>query len=167
MKTLLIVRHAKSDWTHIGQSDYDRTLSERGLRDAPAMALRLKERSFMPDLIVASTAARAAETARLLARGIEYDEERIQWEQDLYHAPAGLMRDILAQTPDTVNTLMLVAHNPGITDLANSFCGPLTDNVPTTGMAAFRLDLKHWADLYTAPATLFFYDYPKNGPGLS
>jgi len=163
MKTLLLCRHAKSDWSNLYQADYDRSLNERGLHDAPMMGQRLAARGFHPDLMVASTAQRAAQTATLLSGPLGYPAADIQWEKPLYHAPPRVIRDLIFSIPNSVQHLLVVCHNPGITDFVNSLCGHITDNLPTCGMAAFYIDTERWEDYPQAKVSLYFYDFPKNG----
>jgi len=165
MKTLVLVRHAKSSWADPGQQDYDRPLNDRGLLDAPRMGERLKSLGVVPDLIVASTARRAAETARLVAEGVGYDPEKIRWEPRLYHAPAATMEDIAASLEDEVNTVFIVSHNNGLTHYANSLSHRFsTDNVPTTGCVGCRVEIRAWSDFPAADKTVFLYEYPKKPP---
>ena len=167
MKTLLICRHAKSDWSNLHLSDFDRTLNERGLRDAPTMGQRLRDRGFKPGLIVASPAKRAAQTAQLIAHEIQYPLQSILWKEKLYHASPSIIQETLFETNNTVETLMIVCHNPGITDFINQQCGYLTDNMPTCGMAAFRYQTDSWESLPMSPCEFHFYDFPKNGSSYS
>jgi phosphohistidine phosphatase len=163
MKTLLICRHAKSDWSNLYVKDYDRELNERGERDAPMMGKRLLTRNFNIDLIVSSSAKRAAQTAKLIAQEINYPSKHIHWQDKLYHAPPSVIQEVIFETSNSINTLMIVCHNPGITDFINAQCGIITTNVPTCGMAAFRYDTPSWEQYPTSPCELFFYDFPKNG----
>jgi phosphohistidine phosphatase len=162
MKTLLICRHAKSDWSNLYIKDYDRTLNDRGLRDAPMMGQRLLARKYLPELIISSTAKRAEQTALLISKEIGYDVKKIQWEEKLYHAPPQIIQDVLFATDNAINSIMIVCHNPGITDFVNVLANNLVDNIPTCGMAAFYIDTKRWEDYPTAKTDLYFYDFPKN-----
>lgn len=164
-RTLVIVRHAKSDWGTPGQADADRPLNNRGKRDAPVMGARLKARGIRPDLLLSSPANRAATTARLIAGALDYPEAAIQWVPALYHCPAHGFEEVLlaAGIPDEVRTVMLFSHNPGITHFANdTLPGLNVDNIPTCGMAGITFDALHWSDYSTAAHRLLFFDYPKN-----
>jgi len=161
MKNLILIRHAKSDWSNIGQKDYDRELNERGLRDAPMMGKRLAQRDLNIDLVIASTAQRAAQTASLIATEINYPLDKIQWEDKLYHAQPPIIQDTILETDDTYQTIIVVCHNNGITDFANSLAGVITDNMPTCAIMAFNIDANSWHDFVNAKKTLLFYDYPK------
>ena len=163
MKILGLLRHAKSDWSNLYLPDYDRELNERGLRDAPTMGQRLVQRGFKPDLIVASSAKRAAQTALLIAHELNYNLEQIVWKDTLYHAPPKTIEETIFSTSSHLNSLMIVCHNPGITEFINQQCGFLTDNVPTCGMAAFNYNTLDWTSYPLAQCELNFYDFPKNG----
>ena len=163
MKTLLICRHAKSDWSNLYLKDFDRELNERGLRDAPMMGKRLHSRGFVPDLIISSSAKRASQTAKLIAQELDYPLKSIHWEEKLYHAPPAIIQQTIFETDNSISTLMIVCHNPGITDFINQQCGIITENLPTCGMAAFRYEANSWEQYPTSPCELFFYDFPKNG----
>ncbi len=162
MKTLIIVRHAKSDWTNPLQKDFDRTLNERGLMNAPMMGKRLASRKINVDLIVSSTAIRAAQTAELIANAIYYDTKKIKWLNKLYHASPATIESVIFELDDNISTAMIVCHNPGITNFVNSICGVVTDNMPTCGIAAFNIDTNYWHQFPTSKAALLFFDFPKN-----
>ena len=162
MKTLILVRHAKSDWSHLHQNDFDRELNERGLRDAPMMGKRLLNRNIHVDLLVSSTAKRAAKTAKLIAKELKYASGEIQWEDSLYHAPPSIIQDSIFSISNKINTLMIVCHNPGITDFINLLTNNLLENMPTCGMCALQIPVEKWEDFPTAKTQLLFYDFPKN-----
>jgi len=164
-RTLILVRHAKSDWSTAGQADFDRPLNERGKKDAPEMGRRLKAKGLVPDLILASPAKRAATTAKLVAGAVAYDTSRIQWVDRLYHCPASVFEEVIEESniDDAVKTVFIFAHNPGITHFANETAPGLNiDNIPTCGIVALSFEAKHWSDFASQPHTLLFFDYPKN-----
>ena len=161
MKTLTIFRHAKSSWDFPDLTDHDRPLNKRGKRDAPIMGERLKESGIRPSLIVSSPAVRAWKTARTVAKQIGYPVEFLQREPGLYHAGVNKLLDIIAVQDDGFNNIVIVGHNPGLTDLANELVPGLTSNLPTAGFIAIRIDTDDW-DLRTREsADLLVYDYPK------
>lgn len=163
MKRLSLVRHAKSSWKDSRLADIQRPLSGRGKRDAPAMAARLEARGLHPVLILSSPAERAKATAEALADGLGYPRERIRIEPDLYLADSGTLARITARFDDTWNDVLLVAHNPGLTDFVNRLLPSLAlDNLPTSGVVAVDCAGLRWAEIERGGATLAFYDYPKN-----
>ncbi len=162
MKTLIITRHAKSDWGNLSQHDYERPLNERGEKDAPVMGRRLSGRMANIDHILSSSAKRAEQTACLIAPEINYQPEKIEWSKDLYHAPALKILQQVEGLDNRHQIVMIVCHNPGITHFVNMQTNFFTDNVPTCGMVAFDADIDHWKDFEQAAKTLRFYDFPKN-----
>ena len=112
MKTLLLVRHAKSSWDHPGVDDHDRPLNARGRRDAPEMGRRLAERGLVPDRILSSTALRARTTAQLIAEGLGFDVDRIILDERLYAASADEVLRVIGEIDGDVGTAMVVGHNP-------------------------------------------------------
>lgn len=163
MKSIILTRHAKSDWSNLYVKDFDRELNHRGLHDAPMMGRRLSSRHILPDLIIASTAKRAAQTAELIAENCGFNKNSIQWDINLYHAPPHRIEEVLYATSDNIQTLMIVCHNPGITEFVNSIAGSLCDNLPTCGMAAFSFEATSWNEFKLAKPSLLFYDTPKMG----
>jgi phosphohistidine phosphatase len=161
MKTLTIFRHAKSSWNHPELSDHDRPLNKRGKHDGPVMGDRLKAAGIRPSLIIGSSAVRAWKTARIVARQIAYPIEFLQREPGLYHAGVNSLLDIIAAQDEGFKSIMVVGHNPGLTDLANELIPGLTTNIPTAGFVSILIDSDDW-DLRTRnSAKLIEFDYPK------
>jgi phosphohistidine phosphatase len=161
MKTLTLVRHAKSSWKDRPLRDRERPLNNRGDRDAPVMAKRIADAGIRPSLIVSSPAVRALTTARIVAGELGYPLEFLQREDDLYLASLDGWLDVVAAQDNGFNNLMLFGHNPGLTDFANYLSPGLTNNVPTAGVVSVTIDRDDWL-LYERPeAELVFYEYPK------
>ncbi len=164
MKILTLVRHAKSSWSDSNLSDRQRPLNKRGKNDAPVMGRRIAEHGIRPSLIVCSPAKRAWSTAKLIAREISYPIEFLQREDGLYLASLDEFLDVLVAQDKGFNSIMVVGHNPGITDFANFLSPGLTQNLPTAGVVCVQIDQDHW-NLYERPKTqLLVHDYPKK-PG--
>ena len=162
MKTLTLVRHAKSSWKDESLSDRDRPLNKRGKRDAPEMGRRIAAAGIRPSLIVSSPAVRAWTTAKIVADEIGYPREFLQRDNGLYLASVnGILDVIVAQDPG-FNSLMLVGHNPGFTDFANYLVPGLTNNIPTAGVVSVELDTDDWSLYDKPPVELQLYDFPKN-----
>ena len=119
MKTLTLVRHAKSSWKDRRLSDRERPLNKRGEHDAPMMGKRLVDAGIRPSLIISSPAVRAWATAKVFAKDLGYPIEFLQREDDLYLASVDNMLDAIATQSSSFNSLMLFSHNPGLTDFAN------------------------------------------------
>lgn len=161
-RTLVLVRHAKSSWANPLQSDYDRPLNDRGTKDAPVMGERLKKTGLIPDLIVSSTAKRAVQTAKRLAEAIGYDPENIVWNNQLYHCIPSVFEEVIRDIDDNAKTLLIVAHNPGITQFVNELSKKFSiDNMPTCAMVAAHVKTKTWNDFANANKEVFYFDYPK------
>lgn len=160
MKTLILIRHAKSDWNDFSARDFDRELNARGKRDAPLMGQRLAARDIQPDALVVSTACRAKATARLMTPALSFSFADIDWRDELYLASPSTMKSVIRQTADHIQTLALLAHNPGITELANQLTGTDINNVPTCGVITLDLPVDHWEEV-SNNASLLDFDYPK------
>ena len=164
MKSLTIVRHAKSSWKHHGLSDRERPLNKRGERDAPVMARRVAETGIRPSQIISSPAVRAWTTAKVFARELGYPAEFLQREDGLYLASLDNLLDVVATQDPGFNHLMLFGHNPGLTDFVNYLVPGLTSNLPTSGVVSVNLETDDWM-LYDRPPTeLVLHDYPKKQP---
>jgi len=161
MKTLTLVRHAKSSWNDRSLSDRERPLNKRGERDAPFMSRSIAAAGVRPSQIISSPAVRAWTTAKIFARELGYPIEFLQREDGLYLASLDNLLDVVATQDVGFNNLMLFAHNPGLTDFANYLVPGLTNNLPTSGVVSVNLDSDDWM-LYDRPKTeLVLYDYPK------
>jgi phosphohistidine phosphatase len=163
MRQLLLCRHAKSRWPDSDQEDSLRPLSARGERDAPRIGERLDRHGLHPSLVVTSPAVRARRTAKLLADALRYPRENIRLEPALYLASPTTLLAVVAAQDDDAERVLIVAHNPGLTDLTNHLLPDFDlDNLPTGAVIAIDFDAQGWADLVTAPRQLAYYDYPKN-----
>ncbi len=161
MKTLTLVRHAKSSWQDKSLSDRDRPLNKRGERDVPIMGKRIVEAGIRPSLIICSPARRAWTTAKAIATEIGYPIEFLQRENKLYLASLDDLLDVLESQESGFNSLMIVGHNPGLTTFANYLSPGVTGNVPTAGVMSVSFDREDW-NLHEQPETeLLSYDYPK------
>lgn len=161
MKTLILVRHAKSDWNDPFLSDFERTLNKRGTADAPVMASRFAEMNIAPDLIVSSPAIRAFTTCKFFAKELKYDESNIKLDQEIYDASAGSVLNIIGDMDDSVNTLMLFGHNPAISNLAGYLTSMNFGEVPTCAVVCIEFNFQHWKDIHKNTGTLKCFDYPK------
>jgi phosphohistidine phosphatase len=161
MKTLTLLRHAKSSWKDTSLRDRERPLNRRGKRDAPVMAERIKNTGIRPSLILSSPAVRAWTTAKIVAQEISYPVEFLQQEARLYHASVTGLLKTIADQDEGFNSIMIVGHNPGLTDLANFLSPGLTNNIPTCGLVSFDIDREDWNLHGDIEPELTIYDYPK------
>lgn len=163
MKTLLLVRHAKSSWTDPDMDDFDRPLNKRGKAAAPEMAERISSRGTIPQLIISSPAKRARSTAKIMAREWKYPRQAILLEEELYLCYASTFLKVITKIDDDFDQVAIFAHNPGITDFANYLTEEMRiDNVPTAGIFAIAADTDCWKDFDRAKKRFLFFDYPKN-----
>lgn len=158
MKTLLLARHAKSDWGTPGLADHDRPLNARGLRDAPAMARRLAHEGLALDRIVSSSAVRARSTAAAYAApfGLAVVEEPL-----LYAASARAILAIASALPDDSDAAMLVGHNPGMSDAVAELTGAF-ESLPTCAVAECAVDVGSWAELVEGSGRLLRLRTPRD-----
>lgn len=162
-RTLIIVRHAKSSWANPLQSDFDRPLNERGAKDAPAMGARLVKAGLIPELIISSTAKRTRETASYIAQQSGYDVALVQWEDKLYHCIPSVIEETLYVVKNSIKTVLIVAHNPGITEFVNQLSPHFfTNNMPTCGIVAATFESDRWEDFPVSKRKVIIFDYPKN-----
>ena len=161
MKTLTLFRHAKSSWSDRTLSDRDRPLNQRGERDAPAMGKLVVDSGVRPSLILTSPATRAWQTATAVAREIGYPIEFLQREEDLYLASLNTLMEVVAAHGSEFNHLMIVGHNPGLTEFANYLSPSLTGNLPTSGVVSVSFDKDDWSLRERPVSNLLVYDYPK------
>jgi phosphohistidine phosphatase len=161
MKILTLVRHAKSSWGDSTLTDRQRPLNARGERDAPEMGTRIAQHGIRPSLILTSPAVRARTTATIIANEIGYPIEFLQREDALYLASLDDLLDVVVAQDNGFNNLMIVGHNPGLTEFANFLVPEITNNLPTAGVVAVQMDREDWS-LHTQPTCeLLAYDYPK------
>lgn len=165
MKTLTLVRHAKSSWKDPNLADFDRPLNERGRRDLPEMARRLVAAGEPPDRIITSPAVRALETARGLARESGFDDDSLVTEPRIHAASFAHLLDILRHQPDSSSHLMLVGHVPAIADLGHALCGMPEGKFPTCGILRLRLPVDGWWEIAEDIGESVFFDYPKKTDG--
>ncbi len=153
-KTLTFLRHAKSSWTNAHLSDHERPLNDRGKRDAPEMAGRLLSRSCIPDMIFSSSAARALETAGIVAKTLRIEDTQIKVFDKLYLATAENIMAVIAQAENsTIHHLMVIGHNPGMETLGSYLSAEAMAQLPTTGVYHFScqgFDLKRLRDAEAA-----------------
>lgn len=168
MKTLFLLRHAKSSWSNPGLKDFDRPLSGRGRKAAPKMGAFMAEKGLKPDLVLSSSSKRTRETFARFEEGFG-EALPVRFLDDLYHSSAGLMLNLAQNAPDDVEKLMLIGHNPGMQDAALSFLayGPEADierldyKFPTAALAHFTFHAEVWPDVDFGEGKLERLVYPK------
>lgn len=157
------MRHAKSDWSNTGQKDFDRSLNNRGLMDAPKMGYRLREMGIKPDIILSSPALRAKMTAEYVSEQLKYDFDKIIWEEEIYEASVRTLLGIINKIDDQYNTALIFGHNPTFTYLAENLSKSEIGNIPTSGVVAIEFELESWSMISEGTGTLKWFIYPKEG----
>ncbi len=145
MRTLLLMRHAKSGWDDAGVRDHDRLLNARGEAAAPRIGRLLVELGLVPQRILHSTAARARRTAELLSSTPGLEQAQLQALEDLYLAPPSVILDAVARRGGDAECLLVVAHNPGIEELVAGLARH-PEAFPTATVAAFRCGIESWQE---------------------
>lgn len=167
MKTLILVRHAKSSWSDSSLMDIQRPLNKRGSRNAPEMGKRLKNRGILPDIIVSSPAVRAFTTAELISKEIGYSSNQIRISHELFHSSSSGILETIRSLENEYNCAMLFGHNPGFTYFANELCNIDIWNIPTAGLVECTLNIDKWGDTSKGIGELSYFDFPKNDSGES
>jgi phosphohistidine phosphatase len=162
MKTLLLVRHAKSSWDNPSLSDFDRPLNDRGKRDAPMMAERLYRKKLRIDTFVSSPAKRARKTAEAFAERFGSKKSDIILVPELYEASVPTIFNVISKFSVENNCIALFSHNYGITEFANSLTDTRIDNMPTCSVFAVTTEIAHWEEFERASKEFYFFDFPKS-----
>lgn len=162
MKTLLLIRHAKSSWDQPGLSDFDRPLNERGKKDAREMAKRVKEKGIEPDHFISSSAKRARKTARYFAEEFGFKKDDIRLVEKLYAATQSEFLQAIKDINDKYKTVALFSHNPGLTDFASSLTNVRVNDMPACAVFALQTETDSWKDFLNAEKKFLFFDYPRN-----
>jgi phosphohistidine phosphatase len=161
MKTLYIVRHAKSSWDNPGLEDHQRPLLEKGKKRTRYVIDYLLNEKTEVDLIVSSHAVRAYETARIIANALQYPTDRIMISKNLYFGDPESFFDIFYDLSDEINSLMLVGHNPGFTTFANYFLDKRIDNLPTSGIVSISFEMNNWENIHDSKRKTKFVVSPR------
>ncbi|MEJ8757775.1 histidine phosphatase family protein [Pontibacter sp. H259] len=162
MKTLYILRHAKSSWEFEELSDHDRPLNKRGRNDAPLMGRELASRGVLPNLILSSPAVRAITTAALVGKELGYDPDDIAIDDRIYGADKNTLLEVIQESPVELESVMLVGHNEALTEFANMLSPEVVGSIPTAGIVALSFDCESWYEISRENADFQFFDFPKN-----
>ncbi|MEO0421428.1 MAG: histidine phosphatase family protein [Pseudomonadota bacterium] len=162
MRELIIFRHAKSCWDDPELDDIDRPLNARGKRSAPEMGARLLARGCVPDRLYCSPARRARDTAYLLASELDCAPDRIDVVESLYPGDPQDWLGVIKRLADEDARVLLIGHNPGLTDTVNALATADIDNVPTAGYASIAFDALTWKRVEWGSGQLARFDYPKS-----
>ena len=164
MKTLLLLRHAKSSWKDTALDDHERPLNKRGKKDAPRMGRLLRDEALIPDLIIASSARRCRRTAEEVIRHSGYRGET-RLSSELYEADGNKLREFISRLDDSATRVMLIAHNPGMEQLLDSFFEGHTP-LPTSAMAQLDVPVNGWGEISSdTKGALIRLWRPQKSPG--
>lgn len=161
MRQLTLVRHAKSSWNLPELEDFYRPLSPRGVRNAFSMAEELGRRGVYPDLMLTSPAVRAINTAIIIARKLDFPQQRIESNDRLYEASVSDLLAVISNVNDNIGHLMLFGHNPSFTALINKLQPNTLDNLPTCGVFSIDLSIDAWSEVRGAKGTELFSIFAK------
>ena len=161
MKTLYLVRHAKSSWKKAHLADIDRPLNSRGKRDAPFMGKLLSEKGVKPDALISSPAKRARKTAFAFAEALDYPKSQIKLNPKVYEASVQDLFLVINNWDNALDVVMLFGHNLSYIYFANLYAKPPLDNVPTAGVVAIEFEVDQWKEVNNENGKVLFFEYPK------
>lgn len=160
MKTLFLLRHAKSSWDNPNDTDFERPLNKRGLKTAPFMGEILAKRKIQPGLILSSPAMRAKQTAVLVKESAKFSAE-ITFEKRIYEASLTTMMEILSEIDDKFASVLIVGHNPSIEYLIRALSGEIQP-IPTATFTKINMYFEKWDELYENCGEIEFIIRPKD-----
>lgn len=160
MKKLVLIRHAKSDWSNPFLDDFLRPLNKRGEKNAPLMTNLLKEKNIRPDLIISSPSLRTKQTLEYFIKELNYNDE-VKLEESIYEAPYENLLKVIKDIPNIHKTVFLIGHNPGLCDLTNFLVDKNFENIPTCGIVEIDFNAKSWQDISKENSNLISFEYPK------
>lgn len=161
MKSVLVIRHAKSSWADPDQDDFDRPLNDRGKRDAPQMAKRLVEKGILVDAFISSPARRARKTAAFFAAAYQVEKDQLILVDGLYHAGPADFFQAIVHAPAAATTIAVFSHNPGITEFVNLLTDTRIDDMPTSAVFGVKAPIRQWSEFTEATKEFWFFDYPR------
>jgi phosphohistidine phosphatase len=145
MKTLYLLRHAKSSWDDPDLKDFDRPLNKRGLKAAPRVGALLQKQKLQPDIVLSSPALRAKQTTHIVCEAAGLSS-LINFDERIYEAGVQRLFEIVIGFSDTINVAVMVGHNPGFEELVSALTGE-SQRMPTAALACIELKIKKWSDL--------------------
>lgn len=161
MKTIYIVRHAKSSWENPLLPDEQRPLEEKGIKKTGKITGFLRTKEVKVNCMVSSHAVRALETAKILAKALQYPLGDIRIDPRIYSADGDGVFNLFCDLPEKAESVMIVGHNPALTDFVNHFLEPRIDNLPTSGVVSISFETDRWEDVAIAGYKVNFIIFPK------
>ncbi|MFN5181655.1 MAG: SixA phosphatase family protein [Bacteroidota bacterium] len=162
MKEVFLVRHAKSDWAHEFLNDIDRPLNERGYADAYRMAKLFKDKFEIPDKILSSPATRAINTAFIFSRIFNIEEEKVEIEKLIFEASFKTITTVISKIDNSINSIILFGHNPGLTNFINEKSDAVLDNLPTCGIVRIKFEISNWDEILNHNGLFISSEFPKD-----
>jgi len=164
MKTVYIVRHAKSSWDKVDLPDEMRPLMEKGKKRTKKVIDFLHSKKIKVDYIISSHAVRAHETAKILAHALEYPADQIKIDPHIYYTDGDGIINQFYDLPERFDSVMIVGHNPSLTDFVNQFLNKPVENLPTSGVVSISFDTDKWENIPLAKRKTNFVLIPKELP---
>lgn len=161
MKLLTVMRHSKSEWGDVNTNDHDRDLNHRGLRDREIMASIMEKNEIRPQYIICSTALRARKTIASVAKDEWIQPRNMDFRKELYLASEEALCTQISLVDDSIEHLMVCAHNPGLTDFVNQHTDLMIDNLPTSGLVSAQFDIESWSQIFSSTGTMQYHLWPK------
>ncbi|MBA4405826.1 phosphohistidine phosphatase [bacterium] len=161
MKTLYLIRHAKSSWDDTNQTDFERPLNKRGEHDTPIMAKVLSNVNLSSGLVISSPANRAYTTAQIFMEKLLFPSEKIITDNRIYEAGIRELMTLVREIDNRIETVLLFGHNPGLTSLTNLLGDKFIPEMPTCSIVGLKFELNTWAEVERQSGKIFLFDYPK------
>ena len=161
MKTIYLIRHAKSSWANHQLSDKERPLNQRGISDTQKIGKKLNELGFHPDKIISSSSVRTTETIKLLCQHIPYSFQDVAFTSTLYHPTNKDFISVIENVDDATNSIALVSHNYGISEFADYLTQDFVSAMPTCAVIAIDLEIDAWKEIIRGIGSTHWYIYPK------
>ena len=159
MKRLILIRHSKSSWKDFSLTDFNRPLNSRGKSDGPLMASYLRNRITIVDYLHSSSSVRTFETSKYFINQIKFG--KTQYDDSLYHCSSSSLLNIIMNYSDDYQSVMVIAHNPGLTNLINNITNISLDNLPTTGLVEIEFKINHWSNISSENSNVIDLKFPK------
>ena len=158
-KKLIIVRHSKSSWKDLSLDDFNRPLNKRGKEDGPIISNYLSKKINFIDFLHSSSSVRTFETSKFFTERIKFG--KVKYDDSLYHSSSGSILNLIKNYSNEYSSVMLIAHNPGLTHLINQITNISLDNLPTTGLAEIHFSCNKWNEISSKNSNLIDLKFPK------
>ena len=161
MKTIFLIRHAKSSWSAPSLNDFERPLNKRGTKDAPCIGKKLAQLNFNPELIISSSSVRTRKTIALICNEVAYNLNEVVYRDELFHASLSTLKKNINDTNNKLDSIAIVGHNFGISNFANYLTADAVGTMPTCAVVKITLDVDSWEEIIEGLGNLEYYIYPK------